>query len=85
MFKLLITLALAAGSATGVQANQASGDDRPSQTGTRLAPPMPRQAAGPVKIRLRTSDEAALRLVMIIPGANGELRYQRPATGTSID
>lgn len=85
MFKLLVALALAAGSATAAQANEPRRDHNPSQADEQLITKMPHQTAGPVKIRLRVTDEAAYRLVMITPGANGELAYNLSGSETSAD
>lgn len=85
MFKLLITLVLAAGGATAAQANEPRRDHNPSQADEQRIARMPHQTAGPVKIRLRASDEAAHRLVMTTPGANGELAYRLSGGEASVD
>ncbi|MBD3761416.1 hypothetical protein [Rhizorhabdus sp.] len=85
MFKLLVALALAAGSVTAAQANEPRRDHNPTPANEQLTTKMPHQTAGPVKIRLRMSDDAAYRLVMITPGANGELAYRLSGGESSAD
>ncbi|ATE65626.1 hypothetical protein [Rhizorhabdus dicambivorans] len=83
MFKLVLAIALAAGSAAAAQAIPVA-KDRPSQPEQVLTAKAPRQIAGPVKIRVRQHGTATLGLTNA-PAQNAQLAYRQPATLSPLD
>ena len=85
MFKPGFALALALCSASIARAGEFDRDHGAASAADRPAAMIPQQAAGPVKIRFRKIDEAALRLAIAIPGHDGSGAHRAATAEASID